>query len=425
MNRRSSTFRKLLMAGAFSGRALPPVTSLAIFGDSITDQNSLELTGDFVDANAIGYFTQAQMIMGHPITLSRRTVSAYGDVGDYTFGYGSYSPADLINGNRSGDGVYPLSDIATADPANIFCFCGSNTGSSTVEQLVADILTLWDTFRAAGRRVFAAEILPRASSPSYNSTSLANCYAANALLKTAAASRGIPFLEWAHVVALGPNDFGDPALLGGVSGSDGVHPNTRGAQRLGAAWAAWFAPYVGPAWEPPASGDAAWLTTNPYMSGDVSGIATGWTTTNPVGGTITRSKVTDPDGTVWQRLAWSQPGTYNFGTFRQASGTGTFQAGDIVVPVARVSSQASGWDFKGLRLTAYSTISPGALTARASAHNITNLAASASNVIDPVNGLIVGFPFEVAANTTAMFTYIQAFGSGTFDVRQVGLVKIA
>ena len=424
--RRSNQFLRLLKAGVFSRRfGITPLSGpLALFGDSITDQNSLKEVGvDVASTQSIGWATYGMMQLGSPFSLVRRTTSAYGDNGDYTFGYGSYSPSDLLNGNRNNDGVYPMTDLAAANPSNLFIHGGSNTAGVSAATNAANIIALWDANRALGRRVFSAEILPRVegATGTYNSTDLANCYAANAIIEAAAAARGIPFLKWASVVALAPGGFGNPIFF---PSTDGVHPNTLGAQRLGIAWADFMRPFCGPAYQPPASGSSAWVTTNPYMTGDVSGTATGWTGSNPTGGTLTRSKVTDDDGTVWQRLTASQSGTYNFWTFRQASGTGTFAPGDVVIPVARVRGVNSGWDMKGVRLWVYSTIS-GSTAYRWGAYSISNTAAAATPVIDPVSGLIVGTPYTVPANTTGMFTYLQGFGSGSIDVRQIGLVKIA
>lgn len=396
------------------------ITSLALFGDSITDQNSTVATSNpnGVLEQSLGYAVNALFLLEHPFDLVERTTSAYVDNGDRDFGYGSYSAQQLIDGNRSGDGVYPLTDLANADPDDVFVFAGSNPDTDTVGALVE----LWDTFTAAGRRVFAAEILPRGENASgYDGTELANCYTYNVLLKAAAQSRGIPFLEWADAIALGPGDFADESLL---NASDHVHPNRRGAELLGARFAAFIEPFCGAAYSLPVDGDAAWVTINPYVAGDSSGLATGFTKTNPAGGTTTASKISDGDGTVWQRLVISQPGTYNAVTYRQSSGTsGTFAVGDIVRPVCRVRGDASGWDIKAFHIIIYDKVAT-VTTARNSGMYDYATSLSSKPTLEVADGLILGPPYTIKADTTDIYTYFQAWGSATIDIRQIGLIKV-
>jgi len=376
---------------------------IAFAGDSITDQNSAtNLYGTRGYASWLKYLTEC------PFDFVPRLVSAYDQNPDYDFGYGSYSPANFLNGKPSGDGVYPMTDIATADPNVVFVCLGSNTGSSDI----ASILAIWDQFIADGREVIGSEILPRKIGTfGYTSERLATCYANNATLKAAAAARGMLFAEWAHTVTETPGS--DASLL---YTSDGVHPNIQGAYRMGDYLRTFLAPYLPPAFSVPASGSPLWLTNNPYMTGDVSGGAAGFTFT----GHASRSKVTDGDGTVWQRITSSQ--AFNASdTLRQSAGTTTAVAGDVVRGVCRVRPVASGWDITGLQLLLYSTVSGSTTLVRTDMYVTTQ---TAGLLFNPSAGLLMTPAYTVPAGATGLFTYLINHGSGTMDVRQLGAIKV-
>ena len=387
------------------------VTDLAIFGDSITAQNT-DNNGTTVFYSPKGYATVAQILNGYAFNLVKKVSTAHVDGIDYDFGYGAYSASDLLNGKS---GVFPMADIAAADPKDVFVFCGSNgvAGAATTDS----ILGIWDTFRAAGRRVFAAEILPRCLGASgYGAPELAATYANNVTLKAAAAARGIPFLEWASSVALSPGGYGDPQYM-----PDFVHPGQKGADVLGAQFAAFMAPYVGPSFVIPADGDSRWRTGNPYVAGNVSGIATGYTATGYTG-----SKVTDGDGTVWQRLNINSA-TTNEKIFRQTSGSGTFQNGDIVVPIVRVRGNSTDWGtIKNVQISLYRNEGAGIVRVSAGNYITNNSGIDASPASSPINGFIMGTPVNVTGSTTQLFTYFAVLGTavGQFDIRQIGALKI-
>ncbi len=390
-------------------KSVRKISELALLGDSITDQNS-----DTQYYYSMGYAVRGLGKLGWPFTTEPRIVSAYTGVPDWTHGYGSYSPQNILNGNRNGDGVYPMQDITAADPDDVFVHIGSNTGSGDD---TSSILQIWDTLRADGRRVFAAEILPRVNGAfGYNSAALAQCYATNANLKVAAQSRGIPFLEWASQITLGANDFADPIYF-----QDGVHPNNLGAQKLGASFASFISPFAGLPFSIPALGSPLWLTSNPYVTGNVSGLATGYTTS---GATTTKSKVIDGDGTEWQRLTCSQSPNYASWTLRQSSGAGTFPAGDVVRVIAKVRGVSSGWDYKNVQVALYSTIS-GTTAIRIAGNFASNTFISTLSKVDQAEeALLLSPPYTIPSNTTAMFSYLQGFGSGSVDIRQIGVIKV-
>jgi hypothetical protein len=384
-------------------------TPLAIFGDSITGQNSLIETGAASGFWAIGYAAWGMFYAGRQFDLAKRISSVSADAPDWDFGYGSYSASDLLNGNRSGDGVYPMTDLATADPESVFVFCGSNgvSGPTTTDS----ILEIWDTFRTAGRRVFAAEILPRtAAAFGYDATALAATYANNATLKAAAAARGIPFLEWASLVALAPGDYGDVQWM-----PDNVHPGTRGAQRLGIAFAEFISRYFKNDFATPAIGSASWLTGNPGMSGDVSGGATGFT----FGADVTaKSKVTDPDGTVWQRVSFS--GATGAQNTRQTSGTNTAQTGDVVRAVCRIRGVSADWAIRNIRLR---LLRQGDATLfRSGDMHASSPDATAIELLP--DGYLLGPEYTIPAATTNLFTYLNFWGSGSLDIRELGIIKV-
>jgi hypothetical protein len=384
-------------------------TPLAIFGDSITAQNTINETNLFAGFSASGYATWGMFYAGRQYDLAKRISSVSSDAPDWDFGYGSYSASNLLNGNRSGDGVYPMTDLATADPESVFVFCGSNgvAGATTTDA----ILEIWDTFRAAGRRVFAAEILPRtAAAAGYGPTELAATYANNVTLKAAAGARGIPFLEWASLVATEPGGYGDPEWM-----PDQVHPGTRGAQRLGIAFAEFISRYFKNDFATPAIGNAAWLTGNPGMSGDVSGGATGFTFGSDV---TAKSKVTDPDGTVWQRVSFS--GATGAQNTRQTSGTNTAQTGDVVRAVCRIRGVSADWAIRNIRLR---MLRQGDATIfRAGDMHMTTPDTDPLELLP--DGYLMGPEYTIPASTTNLFTYLNFLGSGSVDFREFGIIKV-
>lgn len=384
-------------------------TPLAIFGDSITAQNTILETNQFSGFTSAGYATWGMFYAGRQYDLAKRTSSVSSDAPDWDFGYSSYSAADLLNGNRGGDGVYPMTDLATADPESVFVFCGSNgvAGATTTDA----ILAIWDTFLAAGRRVFAAEILPRTSSAAgYGPTELAATYANNATIKAAAAARGIPFLEWASLIATEPGGYGDPQWL-----PDNVHPGTRGAQRLGIAFAEFISRYFKNDFATPAIGSASWLTTNPGMSGDVSGGATGFTFGTDI---TSKSKVTDDDGTVWQRVSFSGAGGSQ--NTRQTSGTNTAQTGDVVRAVCRIRGVSASWAVRNIRLR---MLRQGDATVFRAGDMHTTSVDTDPLVLLP-DGYLMGPEYTIPASTTNLFTYLNFWGTGSVDFREFGIIKV-
>jgi hypothetical protein len=322
------------------------------------------------------------------------------------FGYGGFSAADFLNGNG---GVFPMNDVAAADPSDIFLCLGSN---ANVGASLADILTIWDTWTGQGRRVFGSEVLPRASSASgYTSEKLAETYALNAALKLAASERGIPFLEWASVIAEEPGGFGNLSYI-----PDGVHPGILGADVLGEAWANFMAPYCGDPYQPPADASAEWVTANPYMAGDVSGGATGWTFNGA--GHASKSKITDPDGTVWQRIGVSGASTTS-ALLRQTSGAGSWAVGDVVRPVARIRGVESGWSITNIRLVGVKIGTPNVVGTSGDQQTT-----SLDGVRLPMTGTLYGAEYTIPADATGMHCYLYASGTGSFDVTACGLVKV-
>lgn len=392
-----------LAKGRPSGDDPRNFTTLAIFGDSITAQNTA-INSPGIRFASIGYAAYGNFLLNHGFDFVKKTSTAHGDGVDWDFGYGGYSAEELLNGKS---GVYPMNDLAASDPSHVFVFCGSNPDATTAESIIA----IWDTLRAAGRRVFAAEVLPRAES--FGSTVRDAIYAVNVTIKAAAAARGIPFLEWASTFAVSPGGYANPAYVM----ADGVHPNILGASVLGDVWADWIGRWAVAPFEVPAAASASWVTGNPYMSGDVSGGATGWTFPAACSA---KSKITDPDGTVWQRITNTQAG-YAGAIYRQTAGTGTWSVGDTVRGVCRVRGVASGWDIKNIDIRVVQI--GGSATESYAMYSATS-DITATGIVSPMTGLIVGPPHVVQTGVTALYTYVRCYGSGTFDFTHCGCVKI-
>jgi hypothetical protein len=380
----------------------PFLGNLAIAGDSITAQNTGVLVGTGNNSfRSDGYATVARRKLLGAFELTKKTSTASADGLDWDFGYGAFSAADFLNGKSS---VFPMDDIAAADPDTVFVFLGSNASESAS----TDIIAIWDQFREDGRRVLAAEVLPRHSTAAgYDAGALAETYALNAILKAAAASRNIPFLEWAALVVEEPGGYGSL-----VNFPDAVHPGIVGANVLGTAFADFVSPYCGDPFAIPADGNAAWLTGNPYLTGDSSGGATGWTFPAQV---TARSKITDADGTGWQRVTLTSATN---AIIRQTAGTNTAVAGDIVRPVMRIRGIESGWALQNVHVRLYHGGTD------AGFHSADGIKATYSEITEVLDGLFLGPEYEIPAEFSGLYTYIYSTGSGTYDFRQAGVIKV-
>jgi hypothetical protein len=97
----------------------------------------------------------------------------------------------------------------------------------------------------------------------------------NDLIRANAHSLGAILCDWAPIISLDPTDDSAKAIAGYLA--DELHPNWQGGMELGRFLAAIIRQkaVIPPPYALPASGDAAWSSANPYLTGGTT-IATGW-----------------------------------------------------------------------------------------------------------------------------------------------------
>lgn len=375
---------------------------LLCLGDSITDQNSSLLYG----FESAGPVARARALLRGRLEMVPRVFSAHSSNGDWDFGYGAYSASDVLNGKT---GVFPMSDIKAAyqDTDAVFVHLGSNPAGS-VAATVAAITAIWDAIIADGLEVFAAEVLPRAAS--FGAGVAADIIAVNAALASEAESRNIPLLTWHGNFADG-SGYCSTALF-----SDGVHPNATACQRLAVLLADFLDPLIGGSYLRLPDPKTAWLTGNPYFTGDDASVPTAWTAPAEASA---YAVTLDAEGR-WKRITnTNSPATYTVSTYRQTSGVGTWKIGDRVRGVCRIRGVASGWDFKAVELRMVKT---GGTTESIYAHH-TFSASSEPSIMDVYGDQYLITPeYVIPSTATAMFTYLNLYGSGSVDVQCCGIL---
>lgn len=98
----------------------------------------------------------------------------------------------------------------------------------------------------------------------------------NDIIRAEAASHDAVLCDWAYEISTSATD--DTALADPDWLADNIHPNIPGRMKLGVFLADVIRQnFILPdEFAVPADGDPAWLTSNPYLSGDSGGLATGW-----------------------------------------------------------------------------------------------------------------------------------------------------
>jgi hypothetical protein len=260
-----------------AGGGLPVLRSLAVMGDSITQQSTTGL--GFLNSN--GYPVWARAFGG-----SRWDFEPNGAA--LTFASGGFDTFQVA--------ATHLPQVLASNADTAFLHCGTNDFSDgTSSQDVADeILSMWLALRAANIRPIGSTILPVVG----NAPKSAWIVATNAIIRGHAAANGVALCDWTNVIDVGTNT--------GVSSTtwlpDTVHPGIAGAAKLGRFLSTFLAlrfrmPFD--PWEAPGT----LLTRNLPLAGS-GGQPTSWQ--NPVvpsGGTLnSKTLVADPEtgGNWWQ-----------------------------------------------------------------------------------------------------------------------------
>lgn len=160
-------------------------------------------------------------------------------------------------------GTNSLVDAAAQDPD---LDVGAAWLFGQLEEMADDLL-------AAGITPIRCTIIPDNNFGGYTADERTVRQKVNDLLR--ASNKGV-LCDWSGVLSLSPGDdtaLGDPDWF-----TDNLHPNGQGYIQLGSFLAgvinASFT--TGDPFGVPSSSDPAWVTTNPYLTGDVGGVATDW-----------------------------------------------------------------------------------------------------------------------------------------------------
>jgi len=281
---------------------VPPLHTYVSVGDSITDVSSYRDSYGTLQLAANGWATPLAALLGQrlrPLPVSNARKNGELDHGYSGIQAGQYNTMGL-------DGVNPFnSAVALNTPNTVYLVhIGTNDiwEGDSAEVTAARVVRLWQDFVAAGCKVVGTTILPRtAKKIGWTATLRDKVVAINSILSNSWREAGlIGFRDWYSLIDLDDNGYAQDWEFP----FDGIHPRDRVSWKLANDMAAFLAPRVaGPDPDIPANGDPKILSLNPEMAGGTT-VANAWTGS---GENLTLTKLTDVDGTVWQRLSASQP----------------------------------------------------------------------------------------------------------------------
>lgn len=405
---------KLDASTAIATYSRPVAGRVALLGDSITDANStLDGSNSVWQYSGKGWFIWANVACGWRYTLTGPSAT------DGEFGQSGRKASELLS---LGD-----ADAAAASTAEIvIVHIGTNdiSGGATAATIAANILSIWRKQTARGKLVIGTTILPRnyASDTAGMRTQLE---AANRLIRSNAAGEpGVFLCDWYDSIL-------DPAtgLVATTCTVDGLHPNSTGGSRMGAALTpvlASIAPKSLPARHlPRALTDS--ITPNPYALGNNSGKAASWTLVASAGAPgLTFTKVARTDGVPgeWQQInsvVTTTPAADRFVAQTSATDIGvSWSVGDTVYGAVEYEVDA-GYDCRDLHVEIAFT---GSAVLGASPYTTTNEGTALTETIKlPSKGVLVTPSVVVPAGATAVQIKARYSGSGTIRLGRMGIAK--
>ncbi len=411
------------------------VSSFVAAGDSITDRMSnFDSSYGFVSCDASGWGTALECLSNQRIkSVARGATGISGSpppANDRDFGYSGINALQYRLGSGAGPGsewlgahVPITAALAAAENADcIICHIGTNDLPSLTAQQTADrVIALWGDLVGSGKPVVGTDILQRTATYSgWNSTLRDKVDATNAILRGAWRAAGLAaYRQWNDLIEKDGSGYAAAREFP----NDGIHPTQRVGWKLGRDLMELLGDYIdGTAYPIPVSGSGLWVTPNPYVTGGAT-IATGWAGIGvTVGTNLVASKVTDGDGTVWQRCAvnaaigFSQAGLYDRITSGiPASGTRVRACARVRIPSAGALTSIS---LQVQQLNAPQASDWMELFARAGGTT------TASPLVEGDDFLMISDPFTVQASVTQLWCavcFTSATGGGTYDFTQAGV----
>lgn len=404
---------------------LPPIASFVAVGDSITDRMSDENSDfSFLEMNFSGWGAALEVLSERSMLSAARN-NAFAT--DRSHGYSGITADQYVLGGPAWlNGVTPIDDAVTAlnsaDCAIVHI--GTNDIADTAENVAANVQAVWDDLVATGKPVIGTDILQRTASYSgWTATLRDKVDAINDLLRSSWASHGLKaYRRWNDLIDKDSNGYAEEYEFP----NDGIHPTQRVGLKLGQDLNSILsgtlaAPTI------PADDSSSWVTPNPEVDGDTSGIATDWKLLGITAGTHANfSKVTDGEGKVWQRIsrlnasAFNQQGLYCRAT---SGGAGIPAAGTTCRAVARV--KVISGDITGVSLDVQQVGAPPA-SDWASPFQIGGGTSLASPILERGELLLFSEPFDVAAGVTQLWCLVNSScsGAGVIDFRQAGIFEV-
>jgi len=244
--------------------------TVVLFGDSITAQNTDDL---FTYYNAKGYFTWANIILGHRLNLIKNAG---------------------ISGNTTAQMLARIdTDVIAYKPSYCIVPCGINDITTAVPKAttITNLQNIYEKLISNKITVIACTILPATDVDTV--TEKDALYSINNWIKEYSWSKkDIILCNWHHVIC----DQATGTPLANTT-SDGKHPSLYGAGLLGKFMADILSPII-PKFDTLLSSnfDSTNLIVNGMTLGNNSGVATSFSV-NAVGSpTLTKTKVVRSDG---------------------------------------------------------------------------------------------------------------------------------
>jgi hypothetical protein len=425
----------IVAPGGFRG----PITHIIEVGDSITDRSTvLNTPYNAIETNPSGWGAALRIVSGQRLQGIMRGATGVVSVpgNDRDFGYSGINAGQYRLGAAWGPGaewlnthvpIQAVEAAAASAPQGtiIVCHIGTNdlTGADAATA-AARITALWARLVATGLPVVGTDILQRGAAYSGWTTTLRDrVNAVNTILRASWASSGLwAYRQWDHLIDKDVNGYAATTEFP----VDHLHPTSRTGFRLAVDLWSVIQPYVTASpYTIPASGSASWVTPNPYVTGGTT-LATSWEANSL--GTLntdyTVAKVTDGDGTVWQRLTRITPQSFEQVGLRARITSGIPATGTVCRATARIR-MAAGQPAQSVCLLVqqvgktpswFDAISHGGATA-------------AVGPIREIDGSwrFLSEEFTIQSGVTQVWCLValKNSGSATIDFREAGIFRTA
>lgn len=294
--------------------------TIVLLGDSITIQDAAAGSTTYAaGTGAVGYFAQANVLMGHPFTPI------------YNAGVGGERTDQIL--------ARVQSDVIARDPGWCSVLAGTNDVAQSIPAAtaIANLRAIYDRILSAGIRLVVCTVPPTGYLVS--AAQKDTFYKLNAFIKDYAANTGgVVLVDWNSRLV----NTADGKALAGLT-ADGTHPLAEMAYRMGKVWAAAVTPALGGVNRRLVGGpnDPDNLvagfgmmtgTAGTLGTGGTGEVADGWTLTQVSSGAVfVGAKVARADNVqgAWQQITASGTNAGPIKLYRTV-GMGTVAPGDVL-----------------------------------------------------------------------------------------------